>query len=53
MYVEVKGGGVLLPLNSMQLFSEHAVPFEQRPPPTTAPHSNVDSRHRGYRNAEA
>ena len=53
IYVEVIGGGVPIPSNSMQPFSEHAVPFEQQPPPTTAVHSKLDKGHWGGRDWEA
>jgi hypothetical protein len=41
IYMEVNGRGLPLPSNSMQPFSEHAVPFEQQPPPTTAVPQNL------------
>jgi len=51
--VVVIGGGAPLPSNSIQPFSEHAVPFEQQPPPTTAVHSKFDEGHWGGRDSEA
>jgi hypothetical protein len=45
--VEVVGGGEPSPKNSIQPFWEHAEPWGQQPPPTSAAHSCVELGHWG------
>jgi len=50
--IDVIGGGIALPLNSIHPFCEQAVPLGQQPPPTTWAHSKVDGGHCGSLDAE-